>query len=699
MAKPKHIFKLGATVNNINIGSTDTDKIPSGAIRGNQPVQVKAGEFNYNYNNTKIKTKGRYAGSETFAKRYSNTQNTYYPQYSLFNSKEQFMTNTALTNASVHKGSLSIDWRPSRKYSFNFAPSFAIGGNNNANTVSGLTMQDVDTVSRSLREIRTKNSNYSLGLGLVWRFTLNKKGSTIVLNSNSGVSGGNDSRNPVNVRDENYNAVTRAWSSTDLSSNRLTDGSSRNTNLRASVQYLEPFFNKEKDISRVLQINMNINRERGKISNYAYSLDSIGMAYTQSDNALSTSYNKNYNTLGGGITYRFNHFRKQISYTVQTNLNRYNRFRTDLLPLMGETNQEVNEFAPLFSVTYKSKYSFRYSGQTLLPSIESQTPYIYDIDPMNLIIGNPKLKNGYSNNISLGYGANSDMFSANLSNIGNRKVAQNTVFGLSLNAGSESNPISVNRIALPIDRDTVIFVSDNPQNVTESGYNPQRGAMLNKYVNLSSRYKIGISTNMDFSVPLTKNIVKLMLAYNYRNALSQYQGKLNKQNGHSLNLSTTITSYAWENIDYTIRSQSSYGYTDNTVLSDSKFFSENLSTALSVVLPLDFITETNFNWFYSKSFLPESQQSSVGLLNFSAGKLLLKNRNLKVVLNVYDLFNQSKSRRQIISSDNDYISYIQTNTFGRYLILRFTYKFNSLKRATQDELRQKYFEDNKQNVR
>jgi len=190
-----------------------------------------------------------------------------------------------------------------------------------------------------------------------------------------------------------------------------------------------------------------------------------------------------------------------------------------------------------------------------------------------------------------------------------------------------------------------------------------------------------------------------MLAYNYRNALSQYQGKLNKQNGHSLNLSTTITSYAWENIDYTIRSQSSYGYTDNTVLSDSKFFSENLSTALSVVLPLDFITETNFNWFYSKSFLPESQQSSVGLLNFSAGKLLLKNRNLKVVLNVYDLFNQSKSRRQIISSDNDYISYIQTNTFGRYLILRFTYKFNSLKRATQDELRQKYFEDNKQNVR
>lgn len=698
---PKHTFGAGATVNNMNNGAITDMLMPmegiSGRRGGNQPGLVKAWETSYDYDDKKLKIHGNYSGSLSSSDRFLETRSSYYPQLPIFDSKEQFNKSNSTTTTNNQKGNVNIRWSPNKKNNFIFNPSFSMSNNKTFSSTFANTIQDNDTVSRSKNVSENKNINYSLGSSLAWYHYFDKKGRFISISSNYSLLSNSTARTPLSIVNENYNATTGKWTLVDLSSNRLMDGNIKNNRLYSRLNFENPLPSKNPDITKSINCEMTFRREWGHSSNYAYRFNKIDSLYNRLDTATTNIYDKDYNNITGRISYFYTRNKQKKSfynYKIGLSISHFDRYRYNFMPLTTKMGDISNTVQPSLSINYKSKYSFNYNGSALLPDIESLTPYIDDVNPLSLTVGNPDLKKGYSHRITIGYnssGINTVTIGNNLFN----KGVRNTSYGLNLTARAETNPISANRISLPINRDTVIYISDNPNDTIGKGYHPQRGAMLNKYVNLGSRYNIGANANLDFSVPLTKNVVKLMAMYNYSNASSLYQSKLNKQNGHTFNLNTSITSYAWENVDYTITSNSNFGYTNNTVLSDNKYFNESLFTTLNVVLPQDFVVGVDFNWLYSKSFLPESPKSTVGLLNFNAGKLFLKNRNLKVTLNGYDLLNQSKNRMQIIT--NDYITNTRTNTFGRYVMLKLSYNFNSLKRATQDELRQKYFEENRMN--
>jgi len=366
-------------------------------------------------------------------------------------------------------------------------------------------------------------------------------------------------------------------------------------------------------------------------------------------NSLSTV---NYG-VGGGIGYSY----IQSKLTVYTDLNYQRIFRTlDFTePYQKRTNVELNDFQPTVSLRYtlyKRRYlRFSYEGRTLLPDIRRMQDYV---DRTGTIWneGNPNLQAGYRHSFKLFYNASDSKRGTNLT--------------VTLRGEARSNLIT----SATFFPDEGYIFSDGE--VADSTVN---GITLVKWVNLDGYYMAG--TGVTYSMPLKKikSNLNLSLDYSYTRTPSMYK-VLNYANRHSINARVGLTSNISEKVDFNFYSSTYADFTANSALDDRYFLNQNLSYSLNWIFWKGLVFNTLITWKYYDTSIAGTPPNHQFIINAGIGKKFLKRQNGELRFTLYDCLNQSLDLRRY--ANNSSIDDVDINVMGRYAMLRFSYRFNSL---------------------
>jgi len=137
-----------------------------------------------------------------------------------------------------------------------------------------------------------------------------------------------------------------------------------------------------------------------------------------------------------------------------------------------------------------------------------------------------------------------------------------------------------------------------------------------------------------------------------------------------------LTSNISQNVDFNFYSSTYANYTANSAMANTRFVNQNLSYAFNLIFWKGLVFNTLVTWKYyytsTRDGLPDNQL----LIDAGIGKTFFKRQNGELRLSVYDILDQSRNLLHYVY--NNSIDEVETNTLGRYAMLRFTYRFNSM---------------------
>jgi hypothetical protein len=167
----------------------------------------------------------------------------------------------------------------------------------------------------------------------------------------------------------------------------------------ANLTYTEPAGKRS-----LLEISSFINANIGNSNKQTYDYNSSSGKHDALNAALSNDFKSNYTYAGGGINFRSN--LKKINLTIGTSL------QSASLKVEDKTHgQNIQQnFIDLlpnamlqYNISKMKNIRLEYSTSTTQPGIAQLQPVADISDPLNIIIGNPLLKRQYNQNITLNF--------------------------------------------------------------------------------------------------------------------------------------------------------------------------------------------------------------------------------------------------------------------------------------------------------
>jgi hypothetical protein len=171
---------------------------------------------------------------------------------------------------------------------------------------------------------------------------------------------------------------------------------SKNLSSQSRIVYTEPLSKKT-----ILELNYSIGRNSNLSDRESFDKATNGK-YELLNNVFSSHYTLQYLSNSGGFKFQYN--AKKFSANIGTNLGVANYMHKD------SAGKELNNFRytnllPSSRITYRfspqRSLNFNYNGNSQPPSIEQIQPISENIDPLNITIGNPDLKQAFNHNLSL----------------------------------------------------------------------------------------------------------------------------------------------------------------------------------------------------------------------------------------------------------------------------------------------------------
>jgi hypothetical protein len=220
---------------------------------------------------------------------------------------------------------------------------------------------------------------------------------------------------------------------------------------------------------------------------------------------------------------------------------------------------------------------------------------------------------------------------------------------------------------MPADRDTTLA----------GGIVPNRGAMVNRAINLDGYLSGSISATYSMALkPICSNL-NLTLGLNYNRTPSIYGGVHNMARINSGNVRIGLTSNISERVDFNLYTNTAFNYTANTARRNTTFMTENLSYSLNWIIGRGWVFNTLLAWkYYGSSSSQRLNRIHQFPVNAGIGKKFLSRRNGELRIALYDILDRSRNLLHYIRDNS--IQDDETNTVGRYLMARFSYRFNSM---------------------
>ena len=609
---------------------------------GQSPGISTTNAFGINYSNQAGK-KVTIAGSYFFNNS-SNTNESLISTETFSTPKNLFSfqkTNT-LTSNTNHRFNLRVEYKIDSNNSIFITPSVNIQ-NNNSNIVSALQnfYGRADTLNTSAYNNNNNRQGFNIRNNIMFRHAFAKKGRSISVGLNT-ANTKNDGTSITNAFYKFFNADVITDSVQQQSAVNATNGYT----IGGSLNYTEPLGEKAQ-----LQFNYNPSVQNNKADQQTYAYD--GQKYNLFTPALSNKFNNTITTNNAGLNYRFSKS-KDEQFTVGVNLQNSKLESNRIYPSISTVSQSFQNILP--SLLWRKKFSvysnirLSYRASVNFPSVNQLQDVVNLSDPLRVSVGNPLLKQSYTNLLSGRYSytntKTSRSFFANIF----LQTAQNYI----------SNAVYIAQ------KDTII----------QQGIKLNKGSQLTKPVNLNG-YK-SLSTFFTYSIPLKiiKTVININAGFAYSKLPGMVNYKLNNTNNYVYNTGVVFASNISEYVDFNLSYNASFNNATTTTGNslNSNFVNQTAGLQMNLL--------NKKGWFVNNDITDQSYSGLTGgfnqsfwLWNAAIGKKFLAKRAGELKLSVFDLLKQNQSIIRTVTGA--YIEDARTQVLQQYFLLTFTYSLRN----------------------
>lgn len=412
-------------------------------------------------------------------------------------------------------------------------------------------------------------------------------------------------------------------------SQRIDQKKINNTNTQsyaAKATYTEPL---SKKTNLEFDYGVTVNNSTSLYSSYDKS--PVTNAYTVFKDSVSSDYGYNILSNSGGASFKYAH--KKINFAFGSDVTNTDYLQTDILH--GDTSHTysyINLF-PKASFTYKmakqSSLSFTYQGNTNQPTINQIQPLNQNTDPLNISIGNPALKQEFTNRFSLRFN--------------DYKVLSHRYLYGHLSFTNTADAISTSQVT--------------------------NGAVYTtQYVNVDGNYSGNGYAGYGFKI--TK--INLDVSLSVNSSVNHINNFVNYKKNTSNNASYTFTpGFSFDKEDkYSFSFYPDITYNNNTSTINTiatSYFVTNSSFQGNVQLPKKFEINSSIDVMIRQKTPIFTDNNQVTTWNAYVAKKFLKKGELTVKAAVYDILNQNRGYKR--TAQGNTISQDSYNTIRRYALL------------------------------
>jgi Outer membrane protein beta-barrel family len=560
--------------------------------------------FNGNYRFNKLNTAG---GSSVI-------NQTILPDTLFFNNQRSTQFNQNIKQRGDAFMDIKLDSFNTLKISAN--GSMGMTRNENLFTSEALNSKG-GLVNNSTRFTNNEGNNMAFNSSILWRKKFRKKGRSLSMNIEERFSS-DDSKGFLNAVNRFFDAGSNLTRSDTTDQQKINEN--RALNISSKISYTEPL---SKFTFLEFNYGVNVNNSESKRNSF----DKLNGKYEALNPLFSSDFLFNILTNVGGINFRYN--KKKVNYSFGGSLSNAAFKQKDLFTNEITRYKFLNFFPKAnfsYAFTQFKRVSFNYNGNTRQPNISQLQPLQQNNDPLNIVEGNPNLKQQFAHNFSM--------------NFNDFKVLTNRSIFLGLNGNFTNNAISNSTN------------TDNQGKTISQAVNVSGVYSVNSYLYYSFRLKkleADFGINMNASANQNVNIV---------NGLKNNTTNTRFSFGFTFN-------YSKENkYDFSINSGINYNGARATIRRDVKtnFWANNHEVTLNVELPgkMTFGTDCEFEFRQKTSVFDNN--NNVIRWNAKLEKKLMKKDNLILGVSITDILNQSLGFSRFAS--------VNTVTENTYDVLR-----------------------------
>lgn len=533
----------------------------------------------------------------------------------------------------------TYEWQIDSSSSLKITARGSIVNSNNASNYFGRTItSDSVLLNQSNRLTSTVDENKTMNSTIFYRKRFKKIGRTISLNNEINY---NDRADDGFLTADNifYDALGNIVRRDNVDQQKTNKQIV--TTINSTINYTEPLW---KNTFLVLNYKLSVSRNDAERNTFAK--NTANNKYENLVDTLSNHFIFNTTGHNGSVNIRYNV--KKFNFSIGTGLGTVN-YRLNDLVKKTDRNVIFNNFIPAVTFNYTPKqqrrFNFSYNGSTRNPSLSQIQPIIDNIDPLNLTIGNPNLKQSFVHQFNLG--------------------------------GSDYKVLKSRRISFNVN------FSKTENAISNSSFVDNQGRRINQAINVAGNYSLSGRVGYGFEIIPSFNV-----GFDIGPRINQFANRVNGIDNITKNRSTdfSINMGYWGDkwINFYAYGSAVRNNSTTSIRPDisTKFWSYNAYANLQFKLKkiktyIDFDLNANI---YEKTAV-FADQRDVYIVNASARKVISKNDQWEIKASVNDLFNQNLGINRNVSSN--FITETTNQTIQRYFLFSLIWNFSKNGKPTQ----------------
>lgn len=622
-------MEVDGTTGSISISSSSGGDLGSGSFNGRGlPESIKSGlHFSNKWDENKYNFSSNYLFNKLAVRARSNDFSQNILVDSVYYNRENSETHS---DRSRHNVAASMDIQIDSSSSLKVTANGYIGTNDYNTTFQTENIsEDNILINKNNRINATYDDNRYEYLYAIYRKKFKKQGQSFYASASQGY---NETKGTgwLNSRSDFFDPTGQFIKFDTTDQRKISNNQS--SNWVAGAGYTHPLSSKSYLLFNYAYSNNSSNQEK-----LSYNKDG-NAKYTELVDSLSNNYKYIYSTNRAGLNYRY--AGKKTNFTVGANVAKTVFHQNDLFKDTSRQYSYVN-FYPKANFVYKfSSYKnlrIDYNGSTKEPTIDQLQPLKDNSDPLDIVIGNPNLKQSFTHSVNVFY---TDF-----------KILSERYLYLGGNYNLTENNIS-------------------------RSYNIDHfGKRVSQYINTDGNYTLMIFGGINFKVPKSKFRIgagPVIGIYQYTNFINNVKNVTNTANlSWRLNVGLSDPTKYQFRVEY----RPSYNTSKSNIstVANTKYWTNAITGNGYYVLPAKFEIGSDVAVTLRQKTTNFDNNNNRVLWNAYVEKKFMKSEALTLRISIHDILDQNKGYERYETGtavmEQRYL------TFGQYGLITLTYNF------------------------